>query len=79
MYLEREAKESGKSFRRHYPVQVHGSLALARQTLSVAPKAIWLPERSQARAIRQQRQARAPKEISATGLPEKISSAKLLF
>jgi hypothetical protein len=40
--------------------------------------AIWLPERSQARAIRQQRQARVPKEIYATDLPEFLSSAKLL-
>jgi hypothetical protein len=44
------------SLRRHYPVQVHGSLALARQTLSVAPMAIWLPERLETRTIRGQRQ-----------------------
>jgi len=30
-------------FRRHYPVQVHGSLTLARQTLSVASRRFGSP------------------------------------
>jgi hypothetical protein len=32
------------SLRRHYPVQVHGSFALARKTLSVTPMVMWLPD-----------------------------------
>jgi hypothetical protein len=63
--------------RRHYPDQVHGSLALARQTLSVAQRRFGSPNSFKTKAVCGQRQARAAKEISGAGLPENFSSAKL--